>query len=215
MSVTKVGNTDSNFGIGSRIATVGAAGAVLGGAYMASSPRWLNKNVPSDAFIKNVSDGMKQDLTKNELAESIKISKFLKAVADPNTKVSDLKPMILASEELSDAIKQNENETVDNAIERVFSQKDENKIKQDLLKLQYKTKSEKKASLSAATDLIAKNFDSKTKKLVKSDDTAVKTFQMIKRSAAKVQAKAVAKGAVLAGVIASAIGLMATDVPEE
>ena len=215
MSVGKVSNSDSNFGIGSKIATAAATGAVLGGGYMASTPRWLDKNVPSDTFIKNVSDSMKQDLPKTELLESVKINKFLKAATDPNTRAVDLKPMILDSKELSEAIKQNENETVEVAIERVFSQKDESKIKRDLLNLQYKTKSDKKANRNAATNLIFKNLDTKTKKLVKSEDTAERTFQMLKKSAAKVQANAIAKGALLTGVIAGAIGLMMVDVPDE
>lgn len=215
MSIEKVGNTDSSYNVGSRLGEYTLAGAIAGGLYTASSPRWLQNGAPADVFIKSVSQSMQNDLPQSEYAETIKIDKFLKAVVNPNTKPNDLKPLILDSKELSEAIKQNDAETVDAAIGRVFSQKDDAKIKQDLLELQYRTKSDKKVNRHAARNLILSNFDPKTKKLVKAEETSEEMFGMLKKTAAKIHSTAVAKGAAVGAILAGTLGLFMTKVPGE
>lgn len=215
MSIDRINNSDSSFGIGSKLATSTALGALAGGAYVARTPQWLNNDVPSDIFVRSVSQNMQKGLSREDFGETAKVREFFKAVVDPNRTSESLKQMIFDSKELSEAIKQDENETVEQAIERVYSQNSEMKIKKSLQELQYKTKVDKKTNATAASDLIFKNFDPATKKLVKAGDTSEEIFKMLKSTARKVHAKSVAAGAALGGVLAGALCLIMIDTPKE
>ena len=154
-------------------------------------------------------------MTNEELLESSKIYRFVEKIVDPTTDLETLKPLIKDSKELSEAIKINKEESVDNAINRVFSQNNESKIKQDLISLQYKTTSNKKFGKSATLRLIHDNFNAKEQKLVKNNNTTEEVFNMLKRTANKVQAKAVATGAALAGLAGCTLALIFTDIPDK
>ncbi|MBO6271961.1 hypothetical protein J6O48_04195 [bacterium] len=215
MSIQPVSKTDTNSNIGSRLASATAVGAAAGGLYTAKDSHWLYKGAPSDSFVKNVKKNLKKDMTNEELLESSKIYRFVEKIVDPTTDLETLKPLIKDSKELSEAIKINKEESVDNAINRVFSQNNESKIKQDLISLQYKTTSNKKFGKSATLRLIHDNFNAKEQKLVKNNNTTEEVFNMLKRTANKVQAKAVATGAALAGLAGCTLALIFTDIPDK
>ena len=105
-------------------------------------------------------------------------------------------------------------EDLEQAINRVFSQPKE-KVKQDLLDLQFKTKADKKAGRNTALKLVCDNFDAKERKLVKNSATSEKVFKMLKSTANKIQAKAVATTAVITGIAAGAVYMVMSDVPGE
>lgn len=214
MSIKPINPHDQDFKLRNRLLTAGGMGAVAGGLYTAKDKNWLYKGTPSDTFVKTVSDNMKKGMTSDELMESSKIYRFVEKAVNPSTDIEELKPLILDSKELSDAIKQHPEESVDNAISRVFSQPNKDKVRQDLLELQFKTSSNKKTGKNAAMKLVHENFDASTKRFTKSKGTSAEAFNMIKSSAKKIQLRSVAIGAAVVGAAAGAIALIASDVPD-
>lgn len=214
MSIQKVGSNDPMTDFRNKIAGVAATGAVAGGVYSATKKNWIYKGLPSDTFVKNVSQNLRKNMSSEELMESAKVSKFLADVINPETNIDDLKPQIRDSKELSNAIKLSSDEDVEQAINRVYSQP-KDKVKSDLSALQFKTTADKKANRNTALKLINENFDASQKKLVKSESTAEGVFNMIKSTAHKIQAKAIAKSAVLSGIFVGAMALIMTNVPDE
>lgn len=213
MSVDRIGKNDAMNAFANKIYSSTAAGTIAGGVYAASKKNWIYKGLPSDTFVKNVSTNLREDMSSDELKESAKIRKFLETLVKPETNLEDLKPQILESKELTAAIKKTPDESIGDAFNRVFSQSKE-KAKQDLLNLQFKTKSNNKNSKYTAVKLINENFDASQKKLVQSSATSDRTFGMIKSTALKLQAKTVAIGAILTGVAAAALALVVSNVPE-
>ena len=213
MAINPINSTDENSKFRKKLLIAGGTGLVLGTGYGVSKKNWLYKDMPSDTFVKNVSNNLKKNMTSEELKESSKINKFLNDVVNPEIDLETLKPQIRDSKELSEAIKLTPEETVDNAITRVFSKSSKKEIKQDLLDLQYKTKSDKKCNLNTALKLIHDNFDVKNKKLVKSKASSDTTFKMLKNTAHKIQIKPTAITALVGGVVSSALCLVAIDVP--
>lgn len=214
MSIKRVSTTDNQPNLLNRVAFATAAGAVGGGVYTATRKNWIHKGLPSDTFVRDVSRNLRKGLNSDELKESAKINKFLGDVVDPEINVQTLKPQIRDSKELSEAIKANPAEDLEQAIERVFSQP-QDKIKQDLLDLQYKTKIDKVASRNTALKLVNDNFDASARKLSKNPNTSENLFEMIKTTAKKIQTKTIITGATLAGIAVGAMALILSEIPEK
>jgi len=214
MSIRPISSGDSSIGLQKKLQIASGVGLVAGTAGVAARKNWLFKGMPSDKFVKTVSKNLEKTMTSDELKESSRINKFLKSVVDPEVDMETLKPQIRDSKELSAAIKSTPDETIENAITRVFSNPDKNAVKQELLDLQYKTASDKKADNNTALKLIHDNFDAKEKKLVKSPNTADNMFAIVKKSARKIQAKAAVTGGILTGIAAGAICLITSDIPD-
>ena len=206
MSITRVSTSDKMADLRNRILISTGVGAVAGGIYSSTRQNWLYKGLPSDTFVKEASREIRKTMNSEDLKESAKINNFLKAAIDPETNVETLRPNILDSKELSEAIKQSPDEKVENAITRVFSQP-KDKIRQDLVELQFRTKADKISGRNTVLKLLNDNFDAAGKKLVKNSETSEDMFSMIKKTAGKIQAKAIAKGAAIAGCAAGARGL--------
>ena len=215
MSITAISSADPYKKLENKILTVSGAGFAAGTAGLAFRKNWLYKGMPSDTFVKSVSKNLEKKMTSDELKESSRINKFLKSVVDPEVDLETLKPQIRDSKELSAAIKSTPEESVENAITRVFSNPDKAKVKQNLLDLQYKTVSDKKADKNTALKLIHDNYDAKAKKLVKSETASDEVFGMLKNTARKIQAKTAVVGGLVAGMAAGAFCLIASDVPGE
>ena len=214
MSVKNVSAADSQSNLASKIAISATAGAIIGGGYTATKKNWLYHDMPSDTFVKQVSKNLKKDMTSDELKENYKIEKFLKDAVEPRTSTESLKAQIKDSKELSLAIKSNPSEDIDSAIERVFSQPSD-KVRDDLVNLQYKTKIDKKAGKNTARKLIMNNFDASGRKLSKHAETSENVFRMIKNTASHVQAKAVGTAAALTALGTAALALILSDVPDK
>lgn len=215
MSIGAVSSTDSSqSSFRNRILISTGVGAVAGGLYTAKDKHWLYKGMPSDTFERNVSKNLRKDMTSDELKESSKVYRFVERVVDPEVEIETLKPYIRESKELSDAIKSTPEENVEQAMTRVFSQPDKSKIKQDLIDLQYKTKADKKTGRNTALKLINDNFDASAQKLVKQENTPLRVFNMIKNTAAKIQAKSILAGAAAVGAATGALALIISDVPD-
>lgn len=214
MSIREVSSTDTRNNFQHKLLTSTIAGALAGGGYKATHKNWIYKGLPSDTFVREVGSNLRKNMTSDELKESAKISKFLSNVVDPEVKMETLKPQILDSKELSEAIKATPDETVEQAINRVFAQP-KDKAKQDLLDLQFKTKADKKSGRNTAIKLINDNFDAKERKLVKNSETSDKVFDMIKSTARRIQAKAVVATALVTGIAAGALYIVASDVPKD
>lgn len=213
MSISKVSSTDTLTSVRNNVFGATVIGALAGGGYTATKQNWLFKGMPSDSFVKTVSDGLKQDLTSDEIKENSKVERFLRSVVDPEVQTASLKPQIRDSVELSTAIKATPEESVEDAITRVFSQP-KDKLKQDLLELQYKTVVDKKAGTNTARKIINDNFDAAAKKFVKGEQTTERMFNMIKSSAKTVQVKSVALAATLVGLACGAGALVMSNVPD-
>ena len=213
MSISKVSSTDTLTSVRNNVFGATVIGALAGGGYTATKQNWLFKGMPSDSFVKTVSDGLKQDLTSDEIKENSKVERFLRSVVDPDVQTASLKPQIRDSVELSTAIKATPEESVEDAITRVFSQP-KDKLKQDLLELQYKTVVDKKAGTNTARKIINDNFDAAAKKFVKGEQTTERMFNMIKSSAKTVQVKSVALAATLVGLACGAGALVMSNVPD-
>lgn len=213
MAIQAINSSDSNTRFKNRMKASTGIGLIAGTALIGARKNWLYKGMPTDTFVKSVSKNLEKTMTSDELKESSRINKFLKSVVDPEVDMETLKPQIKDSKELSAAIKSTPDETVEAAITRVFSKPSKEEIKQELLDLQYKTVSDKKANTNTALKLIHDNFDAKEKKLVKSASTGDDTFKMIKNTARKIQVKTAALGGLAIGVIVGALTLVATDVP--
>ncbi len=215
MSIGAVSSTDSSqSSFRNKILISTGVGAVAGGLYTAKDKHWLYKGMPSDTFERNVSKNLRKDMTSDELKESSKVYRFVERVVDPEVEIETLKPYIRESKELSDAIKSTPEENVEQAMTRVFSQPDKSKIKQDLIDLQYKTKADKKTGRNTALKLINDNFDASAQKLVKQENTPLRVFNMIKNTAAKIQAKSILAGAAAVGAATGALALIISDVPD-
>lgn len=215
MSIGAVNSSDINDRFKKRISGAAAAGVVAGSAGLSMKKNWLFKGMPSDAFIKTTEKNLEQTMTSDELKEASRINKFMRDVVDPEVDIETLKPQIRSSKELSAAIKSSPDENIETAINRVFSKPDKGQIKQELLDLQFKTVSDKKADRNTALKLIYDNFDAKDKKLVQSKDTPPKMFKAVKNAAKSVQRKAVAAGGIVTGLAAAALCLVAYEVPGE
>ncbi|MCR5265959.1 MAG: hypothetical protein K6E29_05135 [Cyanobacteria bacterium RUI128] len=214
MSITKISTSDRMADLKNRILLSTGVGAVAGGIYSAIRPNWLYKGLPSDTFVKETSREIRKTMNSEDLKESAKISKFLKAAIDPETNVEELRPQILDSKELSEAIKASHEETVEDAIKRVYSQP-KDKVRQDLIDIQFKTKADKISGRTTVLKMLNDNFDASKKTLVKHSETSDNMFALIKKTAGKIQAKAIAKGAAIAGCAAGALCLILSDVPED
>ena len=213
MSITKISASDKMTDLKNRILVSTGVGAIAGGIYTANRKNWLYKGLPSDTFVKETSREVRKTMSSEDLKESAKINKFLKAAIEPETNVETLRPMIENSKELSEAIKKSPEESVQDALSRVYSQP-QDKIRQDLIKLQYKTKSDKIAGRTSVLRLLNNNYDASKKALVKSENTSESMFNIIKKTASKIQTKAVAKGAAIVGCTAGALALILSDVPD-
>ena len=213
MSITKISASDMMTDLKNRILVSTGVGAVAGAVYSANQKNWLYKGLPSDTFVRETSRELRKTMNSDDLKESAKISKFVKAAIDPETNVESLRPMVLDSKELSEAIKQSPDEHIHDALKRVFTQP-KDKVRQDLVELQYKTKADKVAGRNTVLKLINDNFDASKKSLVKNENTSESMFNIIKKTADKIQTKAVAKGAAIVGCTAGALALILSDVPE-
>lgn len=208
MSIKRV---DSSVDMKTRLYTAAGVGAVLGTGYTASKKNWLYKDSPSDTFVKNVSNNLEAVITPQQRREASIINSFLNSVVDPEVDVQTLKPQIKASKELSEAIKSHPAEDVDAAIGRVFAESDSAKLKDNLLELQSKTKSDKLFGRNAALKLVHQNYDVDTKTLRKAENTSEQVFNMIKSSARKIQVKSAVVGALVTGAVAAALTLVFTN----
>ncbi|MCD8378117.1 MAG: hypothetical protein LUB59_04935 [Candidatus Gastranaerophilales bacterium] len=215
MSIKPINSTDPNTRLKNRITTVSGAGLAVGTVYTVTRKNWLYKGMPSDSFVKTVSKSLETTMSSDELKEASRINRFLESVADPEVNLETLKPQIRDSKELSAAIKSAPDEPIESALTRVFSKPDKAEIKQELLSLQYKTISDKKADRNTSLKLIHDNFDAKSKKLVKSKNTSNEIFTLIKDSARTLHARASVIGGVLTGVAAGALCLVLSEVPGE
>ena len=213
MSINAVSTADQYSALKKRMVVATGTGALIGGAVVAKDKQYLYRGLPSDKFVKSVSENLKEEMNKDEIMESAKINRFLEKVVDTDVDEQVLKDSIIDSTELSEAIKSNPNEKVEDAIARVFSQPDKNKVKEDLLNLQYKTNSNKKTGRTTSSRLLNANFDAKEQKFVKDNATSERLFGMLKKTAAKIQIKTVAIGAAVTGLIAGAVCLISTDAP--
>lgn len=209
MAISRV---DSRTDLKNRLLAAAGTGAVVGGGYIATKKNWLYNDAPSDAFIKNVSDNLESSITPQQKKEASLINNFVRAVVDPAGDVQALKPQIKASKELSEAIKSHPAEEVDTAIERVFAEPDTAKLKDNLINLQSKTKSDKLFGRNTALKLIHENYDSETKSLRKAQNTSEQVFKMIKSTARKIQVKSAIVGACVTGAVAAGLTLICTDV---
>lgn len=164
---------------------LGIAAGVIEGSVRKT---WLNKGVPNDAFEKQVIINMEKALPPEEFKAVKKINKFFADLADPEVKIADLKEQLSNSDELKSAIQLKENETHEQAIERIFA-KDKNKstIKNELRELQERTILDKKVDKTAAKKLIKANFNSEKKTLQKAATTSEEMFKVLKKSANKVR----------------------------
>lgn len=209
MSIRRV---DSSTDLKNRLCTAATAGAVLGTGYTATKKNWLYQDNPSDVFIKNVSDNLEEKLTPQQRREASIINSFMNSVVDSEVDVNTLKPQIKASKELSEAIKSNPTEEVDAAIERVFAEPDNVKLRNTLTNLQSKTKSDKLFGRNTALQLVHQNFDAENKILKKSENTSEQVFKMIKSTAKKIQVKSAIVGGLVTGAVAAGLTLVFTDV---
>lgn len=214
MSITKISTSDRMTDLKNRILISTGVGAVAGGIYSSTKQNWLYKGLPSDAFVRETSREIRKTMNSEDLKESAKISKFLKAAIDPETNVETLRPQILDSAELSAAIKATPEETVEDAIKRVYSQP-KDKVRQDLIGLQFKTKADKISGRNTVMKMLNDNFDASKKTLAKNPETSDSMFGLIKKTAGRIQAKAIAKGAAIAGLATGALCLILSDVPED
>lgn len=209
MSIRRV---DSNSDLRNRIVVASTTSAVAGTAYTATKKNWLYKNNPSDVFVKKVSKHLEENATPEQRREASIINGFVRSVVDPEVDVQTVKPQIKASKELSEAIKSNPAEDVDSAIERVFSEPDTTKLKENLLNLQNNTKSDKLFGRNAALKLVHDNFDAEKQVLKKNPNTSESLFKMMKSTAKVMQAKTAVVGGVVTGAVAAALTLVFTDV---
>lgn len=209
MSIRRV---DSNSDLKNRIVVASTTSAVAGTAYTATKKNWLYKNNPSDIFVKEVSKHLEENATPEQRREASIINGFVRSVVDPEVDVQTVKPQIKASKELSEAIKSNPAEDVDAAIERVFSEPDTAKLKENLLNLQNNTKSDKLFGRNAALKLVHENFDAEKQVLKKNPNTSESLFKMMKSTAKVMQAKTAVVGGVVTGAVAAALTLVFTDV---
>ena len=212
MSIRRV---DSNSDLKNRILVASTTSAVAGTAYTATKKNWLYKNNPSDVFVKKVSNHLEEKVTPEQRREASIINSFVRSVVDPEVDVQTVKPQIKASKELSEAIKSNPAEDVDTAIERVFAEPDTVKLKDNLLNLQDKTKSDKLFGRNAALKLVHENFDAEKQTLKKNQNTSDELFKMMKSTARKMQTKAAVVGGVVTGAVAAALTLVFTDVSKK
>lgn len=209
MSIRRV---DSSSSLENRLCAAAGAGAVLGAGYSATKKNWLYKDSPSDTFVKNVSKNLEAGITPQQRREASIINSFLKSVVDSEVDVQTLKPQVKASKELSEAIKSHPAEDVDAAIGRVFAEPNEAKLKDSLLELQNRTKSDKLFGKNVALKLVHENFDADTKALRKSENTSEQVFNMLKSTARKVQVKSAVATGIVTGAIAAGVALFCTDV---
>ena len=212
MSIRRV---DSNSDLKNRIMVASTTSAVAGTAYTATKKNWLYKNNPSDVFVKNVSNHLEANVTPEQRREASIINSFVRSVVDPEVDVQTVKPQIKASKELSEAIKSNPAEDVDAAIERVFSEPDTTKLKENLLNLQNNTKSDKLFGRNAALKLVHENFDAEKQVLKKNPSTSDGLFKMMKSTARGMQAKSSVVAGVVTGAVAAALTLVFTDVDKK
>jgi len=212
MSIRRV---DSNSDLKNRIVVASTTSAVAGTAYTATKKNWLYKNNPSDVFVKKVSNHLEEKVTPAQRREASIINSFVRSVVDPEVDVQTVKPQIKASKELSEAIKSNPAEDVDTAIERVFAEPDTAKLKDNLLNLQDKTKSDKLFGRNTALKLVHDNFDAEKQTLKKNPNTSDELFKMMKSTARKMQTKAAVVGGVVTGAVAAALTLVFTDVSKK
>ena len=209
MSIRRV---DSNSDLKNRIVVASTTSAVAGTAYTATKKNWLYKNNPSDVFVKKVSKHLEENATPEQRREASIINSFVRSVVDPEVDVQTVKPQIKASKELSEAIKSNPAEDIDVAIERVFAEPDTAKLKDNLLNLQNKTKSDKLFGKNTALKLVHDNFDAEKQVLKKNPNTSESLFKMMKSTAKVMQAKTAVVGGVVTGAVAAALTLVFTDV---
>lgn len=209
MSIRRV---DSNSDLKNRIVVASTTSAVAGTAYTATKKNWLYKNNPSDIFVKEVSKHLEENATPEQRREASIINGFVRSVVDPDVDVQTVKPQIKASKELSEAIKSNPAEDIDVAIERVFAEPDTAKLKDNLLNLQNKTKSDKLFGKNTALKLVHENFDAEKQVLKKNPNTSESLFKMMKSTAKVMQAKTAVVGGVVTGAVAAALTLVFTDV---
>lgn len=209
MSIRRV---DSNSDLKNRIVVASTTSAVAGTAYTATKKNWLYKNNPSDVFVKKVSKHLEENATPEQRREASIINGFVRSVVDPEVDVQTVKPQIKASKELSEAIKSNPAEDIDVAIERVFAEPDTAKLKDNLLNLQNKTKSDKLFGKNTALKLVHDNFDAEKQVLKKNPNTSESLFKMMKSTAKVMQAKTAVVGGVVTGAVAAALTLVFTDV---
>lgn len=209
MSIRRV---DSNSDLKNRIVVASTTSAVAGTAYTATKKNWLYKNNPSDVFVKKVSKHLEENATPEQRKEASIINSFVRSVVDPEVDVQTVKPQIKASKELSEAIKSNPAEDIDVAIERVFAEPDTAKLKDNLLNLQNKTKSDKLFGKNTALKLVHDNFDAEKQVLKKNPNTSESLFKMMKSTAKVMQAKTAVVGGVVTGAVAAALTLVFTDV---
>lgn len=208
MSIRRV---DSSTDLKNRLWTAAGVGAVAGTGYTLTKKNWLYNDSPSDTFVKEVSKNLEASITPQQRREASIINSFVKSVVDAEVDVNTLKPQIKASKELSEAIKTNPAEDIDVAIERVFAEPDKAKLKDSLLELQTKTKSDKLFGKNTALKLVHQNYDVDTKSLRKAEHTSDQLFKMIKSTARKIQVKSAVVGGLVTGAIATGLTLVFTD----
>lgn len=209
MSVSRVEANKPN--TKARLLTSFGVGAVVGSSAMATRKAWLFKDAPSDVFVKKVSKNLEKQVPAHEHAEAVMINNFVKNAVDPEVNVQTLKPHILASKELSEAIKSHPAEDVKVAIERVFSETDDAKLRESLINLQSKTKSDKKFGHNVALKLVHENFDAENKVLKQSKNTSDDVFKMLTSTAKKIQVKSAVIGGLVVAGVATAMMIVFTN----
>ena len=214
MSVNSISSADPTKKFRNNVIGATVAGGALSGIYAATKKNYIKNGVPTDFFVKGVALRLSIKMKPKQFRESRMINNFLQKAVDPEVNVSDLIPLIHKSEELSEAVKATPEETVFDALKRIYSQS-EDKIRKDLIDLQMKTKSNKKNSLSTAKEFIMKNYDPVTKKFVQSSDTTQGIFKMIKRTALSGQIKLVEAATIAGAVVAGALALIVCDYPDK
>ncbi len=209
MSIRRI---DSSSDLKNRLLTAAGIGGATGTVYSATKKNWLNNDSPSDVFVKKVSDNLEQSITPQQRREASIINSFVNSAVDPEVDLNNLKPQIRASKELSEAIKSNPAEDVEVAIERVFAEPDKAKLKDSLVNLQSKTKSDKLFGKNTALKLVHQNFDADSLTLKKHSNTSEEVFKMIKSTAKKIQVKSAVVAGVATGAAAAALTFLFSDI---
>ena len=213
MSINRINESDSFKTYKRNFVISAVVGGGAGAAIRARKPAWLSKGEPSDAFVKQVSKELRNNMSPEDRVEADKINRFYRTAIDPEVNIEGLKPMLRDSRELSQAIMTNPGETLDEATERVFSNPNRNELREEVLGLQMKTVADKKANKNTATRLIADNFNPSEMKLVKSESTTDEMFAIVKKAASKVKTKAIVVAASVGALAGAAVYLFAADIP--
>lgn len=183
-------------------------GAAIGGIEGFTRKSWVAKDKPSDKFVKNVSKGLEATLTADEHKEFNKVKSFFKELTNYRVNLDTMRGRIEKSTELTNAISKKDGETTKDALDRIFANPDKTELANELRDLQNHTNVDKKVNIYAARDIANKNFDAKSKKLVKAEGTSDEIFRILKKSAKNINKTTAIQHTVVGAVLAGTLGLL-------